>query len=38
VEGELTYIDARGSSVIDYVIENTEARDKVDSLMIEERT
>lgn len=37
-EEELTYIGARGSSIIDYAIGNTEARDKIGSLVIEERT
>lgn len=36
-EEELTSIDTRRSSVIDYAIENTKARDKVDSLVIKER-
>lgn len=35
--GELTYIDARGSLVID-ATKTIEARDKVDSLVVEERS
>lgn len=35
---ELTYIGARGSSVIDYAIGNTEVRDKIDNLIVQERT
>lgn len=37
-EGELTYIGARGNSVIDYVIGNVEARGKIDRLAVKERT
>lgn len=36
-EEELTSIDTRRSSVIDYAIGNMKARDKVDSLVIKER-
>lgn len=37
-EGELTYIRARGSSVINYAIGNIEARGKIDRLVVAERT
>lgn len=37
-ERKLTYISPKVSLVIDYVIGNMETRDKVDRLIIEERT
>lgn len=37
-EGKLTYIGARGKSVIDYVLTYAETRGKIDKLIIEDRT
>lgn len=37
-KGEVTYIGARGTSVIDYAITSTETRGKIDRMVIENKT
>lgn len=37
-EEEFTYIGARGKTIIDYTLTNTEIRKKIDKLIVEDKT